>query len=84
MELRVPGSRGRVEELTGHLTKGIPMGLGDKISNAAQDAKGKVQEGVGKAIDNEQMEAEGKADQVAADAKQAVENVKDAARDATR
>lgn len=60
------------------------MGLGDKISNAAQDAKGKAEEAIGKAIDNEQMEAEGKADQIAADAKQAGENVKDGFRDATR
>ena len=60
------------------------MGLGDKISNAAQDAKGKAQEATGKATDNEQMEAEGKADQLGADAKKAGENVKDGFRDATR
>ena len=60
------------------------MGLGDKISNAAQDAKGKAKEGAGKAIDNEQMEAEGKVDQVSSSAKQAGENVKDGFKDASR
>lgn len=60
------------------------MGIGDKISNAAQDAKGKIKEGTGKAVDNEQMEAEGKIDQVSSDAKQAGENVKDGFRDAGR
>lgn len=54
------------------------MGLGDKIKNAAQEAKGKVKEGVGDATDNKSMEAEGLKDQAAADAKQAGENVKDA------
>lgn len=60
------------------------MGLGDKISNAAQDAKGKIKEGVGKGIDNEQMEAEGKIDQVSSSAKQAGENLKDGFKDASR
>lgn len=60
------------------------MGLGDKISNAAEDAKGKVKEGVGDATDNERMEAEGKGDQMSASAKKAGENVKDGFKDATR
>lgn len=60
------------------------MGLGDKISNAAQDAKGKVKEGVGDATDDERMEAEGKADQVGASAKKAGESIKDGFKDATR
>lgn len=60
------------------------MGIGDKISNAAQDAKGKVKEGVGDARDDERMEAEGKGDQAGASAKQAGENVKDAFKDTTR
>lgn len=60
------------------------MGIGDKISNAAQDAKGKVKEATGKALDNEQMEGEGKLDQVSSSAKQAGENVKDGFNDATR
>lgn len=60
------------------------MGIGDKISNAAQDAKGKAKEGVGDATDNEQMQAEGKTDQVSASAKKAGENIKDGFRDTTR
>lgn len=59
------------------------MGLGDKISNAAEDAKGKVKETVGDLTDNARLEAEGKADQLSADAKKAVENVKDGIKDAT-
>ncbi|MGD8201428.1 CsbD family protein [Ornithinimicrobium sp. W1679] len=60
------------------------MGLGDKISNAAEDAKGKAKEGVGDATDNEQMQAEGKGEQLSASAKKAGENVKDGFDDATR
>ncbi len=54
------------------------MGLDDKISNAAEEAKGKVKEGVGKATDDERLEAEGKVDQGKANLKQAGEDVKDA------
>lgn len=54
------------------------MGLDDKISNAAEGAKGKVKEAAGKAMDDEKLEAEGKADQAKADLKQAGEKVKDA------
>jgi len=57
------------------------MGFGDKIENKAEDAKGKVKEGVGDATDDERMEAEGKADQRDASLKNAGENVKDAADD---
>lgn len=57
------------------------MGLGDKIKNAAEDAKGKVKEATGSATNNESLEAEGKADQSAASAKKAGENVKDVFRD---
>ncbi|MFC6421516.1 CsbD family protein [Ornithinimicrobium tianjinense] len=59
------------------------MGLGDKISNAAQEAMGKTKEGVGDATDNERLQAEGVADQVEADVKQAGEHAKDAWKDAT-
>lgn len=55
-----------------------PMGLGDKISNAAEDAKGKVKEATGKATDDKSLEAEGKGDQSKADLKDAGEKVKDA------
>lgn len=57
--------------------------MGDKISNAAQNAKGNIKEGLGDATDNERMEAEGKVEQVEADIKQAGENAKDAFKDAT-
>ncbi|MGY4644103.1 CsbD family protein [Cellulomonas sp. URHB0016] len=54
------------------------MGLDDKVSNAAEEAKGKVKEGAGKATGDERLEAEGKGDQAAANIKQAGEDVKDA------
>jgi len=60
------------------------MGIGDKISNAAEDAKGNAKEATGDATDNEQMQAEGKTDQGKADAKQGGEKVKDAWNDVTK
>ena len=54
------------------------MGLGDKISNAAEDMGGKAKEAAGKATDNERLEAEGQKDQVKADAKKVGEDIKDA------
>jgi len=57
------------------------MGLDDKISNKAEDAKGKVKEGAGSAVGNESLEAEGKGDQASASIKDGVEKVKDAAKD---
>lgn len=54
------------------------MGLDDKISNAAEDAKGKIKEGTGKASGDESLEAEGKGDQAKADLKGAGEKIKDA------
>jgi uncharacterized protein YjbJ (UPF0337 family) len=54
------------------------VGIGDKIKNAADDAKGKIKEMTGDATDNEDLEAEGKADQSVADLKQAGEKAKDA------
>jgi uncharacterized protein YjbJ (UPF0337 family) len=57
------------------------MGFDDKISNTAEEAKGKVKEEFGDATDNESLEAEGKADQSEANVKQAGEKVKDAAGD---
>lgn len=35
------------------------MGLGDKISNKAQETAGKAKEGLGDATDNPDMQAEG-------------------------
>lgn len=54
------------------------MSASDKISNAAEDLKGKAKEALGKVTGDDQKVAEGKADQVGADAKKAGENVKDA------
>jgi uncharacterized protein YjbJ (UPF0337 family) len=53
------------------------MGIDDKITNASEEAAGKVKEGAGQATDNEQLEAEGKADQTSANVKQAGEKIKD-------
>ncbi|MGA1835980.1 CsbD family protein [Herbiconiux sp. 11R-BC] len=53
------------------------MSASDKIKNAAQDIKGKVEEAVGKVTGDDSKVAEGKADQTAASAKKAGENVKD-------
>ncbi len=54
------------------------MGIDDKVKNAAQEAKGKVKEGLGDLTDNPRLQAEGEADQAAANVKQAGEDVKDA------
>jgi uncharacterized protein YjbJ (UPF0337 family) len=53
------------------------MGMDDKISNASEEAAGKIKEGAGKATDDEKLEAEGKADQTSANVKQAGEKIKD-------
>jgi uncharacterized protein YjbJ (UPF0337 family) len=50
----------------------------DKIKNAAQDIAGKAKEALGDAKDDDSLRAEGQKDQVAADAKQRGEHVKDA------
>ena len=54
------------------------MGLGDKISNAADEAKGKAKQAVGDAKDDEQLQAEGQRDEASGDLKQRGEHVKDA------
>lgn len=53
------------------------MGLGDKISHAAEDLGGKAKEAAGNATGNDRLKAEGQADQVKADAKKVGESVKD-------
>ena len=53
------------------------VGLGDKISNAAEDMGGKAKEAAGNATNNDRLKAEGQADQVKADAKKVGESVKD-------
>ena len=54
------------------------MGIGDKISNKAEDVKGKTKESTGSAVGNESLEAEGKNDQASASLKDGVEKLKDA------
>jgi uncharacterized protein YjbJ (UPF0337 family) len=54
------------------------MGMDDKIDNKAEEAAGKVKEGLGRATDDERLETEGKSDQASSDLKQAGEKVKDA------
>ena len=54
------------------------MSAVDKAKNAAEDAKGKIKEGVGKATGDKDTEARGKGDQVSSDLKGAGEKVKDA------
>jgi uncharacterized protein YjbJ (UPF0337 family) len=58
------------------------MGLGDKISNKAEELAGKAKQAVGDATDNRDLQAEGKADEVSGQGKQAGEHLKDAAGDA--
>jgi uncharacterized protein YjbJ (UPF0337 family) len=50
----------------------------DKLKNAAEDAQGKMKEGLGKATGDQETENEGRADQASADLKNAGEKVKDA------
>ncbi|HNQ06936.1 MAG TPA: CsbD family protein [Tetrasphaera sp.] len=58
------------------------MGIGDKISNATEEAVGKVKEKVGDATDNERLQAEGLTEQAEANVKQAAERAGDAVDDA--
>ena len=54
------------------------MSTEDKISNKAEELRGKVKEGIGDATDDEALERQGKKDQVVGNLKQAGEKVKDA------
>lgn len=58
------------------------MGIGEKMSNKAKEAVGKVKEGVGEATGHERLQAEGAKDQTVAKTKQAAEHLKDAAKEA--
>ena len=60
------------------------MGTEDKVSNKAEQLKGKGKEAAGRATDDEQLEAEGKVDQAKGNIKQAGEKTKDAVRDITK
>jgi uncharacterized protein YjbJ (UPF0337 family) len=62
-------------------TEEEPMGIGDKMKNAAESAKGKMKEKTGDATDNEDLQAEGQAEKSVADLKQAGEKAKDAFKD---
>lgn len=54
----------------------------DKIRNAAEEALGKVKEGVGEATGNESLANKGRLDQARANLKQASEKVTDRVKDA--
>jgi uncharacterized protein YjbJ (UPF0337 family) len=56
------------------------MSTEDKISNKAQELKGKVKEGIGDATDDRNLERQGQNDQAKGNLKQAGEKVKDAFR----
>ena len=62
-------------------TEEAPMGIGDKMKNTAESAKGKMKEKTGDATDNEDLQAEGQAEKSVADLKQAGEKAKDAFKD---
>ncbi|MEV4284497.1 CsbD family protein [Nonomuraea bangladeshensis] len=54
------------------------MSAEDKISNKAQELKGRAKENLGDATGDEELRAEGRADQTEGGLKQAGEKVKDA------
>jgi uncharacterized protein YjbJ (UPF0337 family) len=54
------------------------MGTKDKVSNTAQDIKGKVKEAAGKSTGNEQLERQGKRDQASSAVKDVGEKLKEA------
>ncbi|MEU8266126.1 CsbD family protein [Sphaerisporangium sp. NPDC049002] len=56
------------------------MGADDKISNKAEELKGKVKKGVGDVTGDDELRAEGEADEAKGHVKQAGERVKDAAK----
>lgn len=53
------------------------MGIDDKISNKAEEFKGKGKEAGGKATDDPELQAEGKMDQKKAGLKDVGEKIKD-------
>lgn len=52
----------------------------DKLKNTLQTIKGKVEKEVGKATNDRSLEADGKRDEVSGHSRQAVEHLKDAAK----
>jgi uncharacterized protein YjbJ (UPF0337 family) len=57
------------------------MGLDDKISNKAEEFKGRAKESAGAATGDDDLKAEGQADQASSGIKQAGEKLKDAVSD---
>ena len=57
------------------------MSKADQARHLAEEAKGRLKKNIGDATDNPRMEAEGRAETLAAEAKQAGDKVKDAARE---
>lgn len=57
------------------------MGIGDKAKAAADQAVGKIKQGVGDLTDNERLEAEGAAQELKGKAEGQAEHVKDVAQD---
>ncbi|MFF8271384.1 CsbD family protein [Streptomyces sp. NPDC016562] len=53
------------------------MTAGKKVKNAAKKTKGKLKETTGQAVGNESLEAKGAREQMAGDAKQTLQKVKD-------
>ena len=53
------------------------MGAEDKLSNKAEELKGKAKERIGDVTDDEQLENEGRRDETKANLKQAGEKIKD-------
>jgi uncharacterized protein YjbJ (UPF0337 family) len=53
------------------------MGADDKLSNKAEELKGRTKETVGEATDDEQLEAEGRTERASGSLKQAGEKIKD-------
>ncbi len=58
------------------------MSIEDRAKATAKDVEGKVQEGAGKVTGDREAQAKGKGKQVEADARHAVEDGKDAVKDA--
>lgn len=58
------------------------MSMGDKIKHQAEEAKGRLKEKTGEATDNPDLAAEGRGETLGAEAKQAGDKVKDAAKGA--
>jgi uncharacterized protein YjbJ (UPF0337 family) len=57
------------------------MSIEDKVRAAAKNIEGKIQEAVGEVTGDPKDKAEGKAKQAEAETRQAVENVKDKAKE---